>query len=159
LALSSLDDGSHVPSRTEVDDSLGSSARLWARLVAGVAKVHAPIEQAWTFSGPKYGWSLRLKHGDRVLLYMTPQRGCFLLGVVLAEKAAQMAHDDGLPGPLLTTIDAAPRYAEGRGIRTQLATSDDLALARALADLKMTSVGRGARSASARIQPPTQESR
>jgi hypothetical protein len=159
MALSAFADKSHPPEPDELEAVLGQAAAHWQRLVAHVVDGGAPITELWNYAGAKYGWSLRLKHGDRVLLYMTPQRGCFLLGVVLAEKAAQMAHDDGLPGPLLTTIDAAPRYAEGRGIRTQVATSDDLALARALADLKMTSVGRGARSASARIPPPSQESR
>jgi hypothetical protein len=135
--LSSLDDGSHVPSRTEVDDSLGSSARLWARLVAGVAKVHAPIEQAWTFSGPKYGWSLRLKRKDRVVLYLIPQLGHFLVGVVLGGKAVLAAREADLPASVLEAIDGARPYAEGRGIRVPVRDVEDVRAAMKLAALKM----------------------
>jgi hypothetical protein len=56
-----------------------------------------------------------------------------LLGVVLGEKAAQIAHDSGLPEPVLALIDDAPRYGEGRGIRLAVSTGEDLATARTLA--------------------------
>ena len=137
MALSSLDDGSHVPSQTEVDESLGPSARLWARLVAGVAKVHAPIEQVWTFSGPKYGWSLRLKRKDRVVLYLIPQLGHFLVGVVLGEKAVRAAREADLPAAVLEAMESARPYAEGRGIRVPVRDAEDVQAAMKLAALKM----------------------
>ena len=137
MALSSLDDGSHVPSQTEVDESLGPSTRLWARLVGGVAKVHAPIEQVWTFSGPKYGWSLRLKRKGRVVLYLIPQLGHFLIGVVLGEKAARDARDADLPAAVLESIDSARPYAEGRGIRVPVRDAEGVRTAMKLAALKM----------------------
>ena len=137
MALSSLDDGSHVPSPTEVKGSLGPSARLWARLVAGVAKVHAPIEQAWTFSGPKYGWSLRLKRKDRVVLYLIPQVGHFLVGVVLGEKAVRDARNADLPAAVLEAIERARPYAEGRGIRVPVRNAGGVRAAMKLAALKM----------------------
>ncbi|MBK9305378.1 MAG: DUF3788 family protein [bacterium] len=71
------------------------------------------------------------------MLYMTPQAGAFQLGLVLGEKAAQAAHEMDLPDSVLPLIDAAPRYAEGRGIRLPVVTGDDLAAVRALAALKM----------------------
>lgn len=59
------------------------------------------------------------------------------LAEVLGEKAAQAAHEMDLPDSVLPLIDAAPRYAEGRGIRLPVVTGDDLAAVRALAALKM----------------------
>ena len=137
MVLSALDDESHPPGPGELEAVLRGSAEPWEQLVAHVTAVYPPITQIWTFAGAKYGWSMRLKRRDRVVLYMTPQPGSFLLGVVLGEKAAKAAHDSGLPAPVLALIDDAPRYGEGRGIRFTVSTAEDLAAALALAALKM----------------------
>jgi uncharacterized protein YdhG (YjbR/CyaY superfamily) len=137
VALSAFDEESHPPEPGGLEAVLGQSADLWDQLVTHVAEAYPPITQLWHFAGAKYGWSLRLKRRDRIVLYMTPQPGSFLLGVVLGETAAQAAHDSGLPEPVLALIDGAPRYGEGRGIRLAVSTGDDLAAARTLAALKM----------------------
>jgi hypothetical protein len=46
---------------------------------------------------------------------MTPQKGRFLASFALGEKAVLAARAAGLPAALLAAVDAAPRYAEGRG--------------------------------------------
>lgn len=137
MALSAFDDKSRPPKPGELEAVLGHSAGLWDELVAHVEDTYAPVTRLWSFSGAKYGWSLRLKRRERIVLYMTPQSGAFLLGIVLGEKAAKAAHDSGLPGRILELVDGAPRYAEGRGIRLVVSNAGDLAAARVLAALKM----------------------
>ena len=110
---------------------------LWNELVAHVAENDAPITELWSFAGARFGWFLRLRRKDRVVLYMTPQVGRFLVGVVLGEPAAEAALQSGLPEPVRALIESAPRYAEGRGIRFAVATSADLAAARKLAAIKL----------------------
>jgi len=137
LALSTFDDKVSIPKPKDLEAALGLSALLWERLVAGVARDHAPIEEAWSFAGAKFGWSLRLKHKDRIVLYLIPQTGHFLVGVVLGEKAVQAAHEHSLPGPVLDLIDNARPYAEGRGIRFPVTTPEDVDAALTLATVKM----------------------
>ena len=137
MALSAFDDKARPPEPAELKRVLGDSAALWNRLISHVAENHAPITEKWNFSGAKYGWSLRLKRKERIVLYMTPQAGCFLAGVVLGEKAAKAAHQSGLPASVLTLIDSAPRYAEGRGIRLSVSNRDELLAVQRLAELKM----------------------
>lgn len=57
--------------------------------------------------------------------------------MVLGEKAAQAAHDEGAPVAVLAAIDGAPKYAEGRGIRLSIATAGDVSIVRELVRLKM----------------------
>jgi hypothetical protein len=97
------------------------------------------VTEQWNFPGAKYGWSLRLKRKDRVTLYLIPQAGHFLVGVVLGEKAVKAAHECGLPDVVLSQIDNAPRYAEGRGIRLPVTGRDDLFAVQKLAAVKMAS--------------------
>ncbi len=137
MALSAFDDKSKAPAPEELDAALGDAAGPWARLAARVAEAHAPITEQWNFSGAKFGWSLRLKQKERIVLYLTPQRGCFLAGVVLGEKAVTAAREAGLPEPVLALIAAAPRYAEGRGIRLTVTSPADVAAIEQLVALKM----------------------
>lgn len=137
MALSAFDDEAGPPDAAELAAALGDAATLWRELVEHVSTTYAPVTESWNHGGDKFGWSLRLKRKDRILLYMTPQLGQFLLGVVLGELAAERAHEDCFPHHILELIDGAPRYGEGRGIRLPVRREDDLATALALAALKL----------------------
>jgi hypothetical protein len=137
VAFSAFGDKSRPPEPAALRRVLGASAKLWFELVSHVTEKHAPVTEQWNFSGVKFGWSLRLKRPERVVLYMTPQAGAFSVGVVLGEKAAKAAHQSGLPDSILEMIDSAPRYAEGRGIRMVVASPADVLAVQKLAAVKM----------------------
>jgi Protein of unknown function (DUF3788) len=137
VALSSFDDKSRPPAAAEVETVLGEAGELWKGLVAHVVEKFAPTSEVWSFAGPKYGWSLRLRRRDRIVLYMTPQIGHFLVGVVLGERAVEAAQNADLPESVRALIDSAPRYAEGRGIRFTVTTPAELAAAKKLAAIKL----------------------
>lgn len=137
MALSVFDDRTHPPTAEDLRRTLGKAAPLWDRLIAEMAEAHAPIREEWNFAGEKYGWSLRLKRRARVVLYLTPQAGAFLLGVAIGEKAAASAATAGVSARVRKLIDEAPRYGEGRGIRFTVTTQGDVSAARQLAALKL----------------------
>lgn len=125
MALSAFDDKSHCPTPAELARVLGPAAAAWRQLVDETARDHGPLVELWNFAGAKFGWSLRLKQKDRVVLYLTPQAGQFLVGLVLGEKAVAAAGRD-LPPAVLAALDEAPRYAEGRGLRLPVSERHDL---------------------------------
>jgi hypothetical protein len=137
VALSAFDDEAGPPDAGELAAVLGRASRLWDALVRHMAETYPPVTETWNHGGDKFGWSLRLKRKERILLYLTPQMGKFLVGVVLGELACGRAHEERLADAVLEVIDAAPRYGEGRGIRIPVRTDDDLAVALALAALKL----------------------
>jgi hypothetical protein len=137
MALSAFDDKGHRPEATELTGVLADSAPLWSRLVTHLGASYPPITEEWAFSGAKFGWSLRLKRKDRVALYLTPQAGRCLAGVVLGEKAVATALGRGLSARAAALVEAAPRYAEGRGIRVEVAGDDDAAIVEELVAAKM----------------------
>ena len=134
MALSAFDDKSHRPEADELARVLGKSAPLWAQVIAETGERHGPIVQEWNFAGAKFGWSLRLKQKQRVVLYLTPQAGAFQLGIVVGAKAAARAV---VPARVRALLDAAPRYAEGIGIRFRVRGQQDVVAARHLADAKL----------------------
>jgi hypothetical protein len=72
------------------------------------------------------------------VVYLIPQAGCFLVDVVLGERAVRAALGASLPAPVHEAIDGTRAYAEGRGIRLPVSTADDLAVIRRLVALKIT---------------------
>jgi hypothetical protein len=108
-------------------------------MIALVGESVSPISEEWNYTSSSTGWGLRLRHKGRVLLYMTPGKGCFLASFALGEKAVAAAHASDLPAPILAAIDAAPRYAEGRGVRFEIRTSGQIAPILALVRIKNAS--------------------
>ncbi len=137
MALSAFDDRSRRPDAARLRATLGPVAPLWRRLLDGAAGLDPNVVEAWHFAGPKYGWSLRVKQKDRVLFHMTPCSGHFLAGIVLGEKTIASAQAQGLPKRVLEVLEAAPRYAEGRGIRHEVSSDRDLRVVLSLLELKM----------------------
>jgi hypothetical protein len=95
------------------------------------------MAEVWGYSSQSTGWGLRLKDGDRVILYLTPRRGEFLASLALGEKAVRSASD--MPRGLRRLLDAAPRYAEGRGVRIVVRKASDARWIPELVALKLGS--------------------
>lgn len=117
-SLSAFSDKERPPTSDDVASALGSSAsRAWIDLVTAVTQDYAGTSELWHFASAKFGWSLRLRGKDRILLYLIPQQGSFLVGIVLGDRAVAAATASDLPRATLDAIAAAPRYAEGTGLR------------------------------------------
>jgi hypothetical protein len=137
MALSCFDDRAARPSEAEVRAALGPSGDLWFALIGHLSAQAPPILEEWAFSGAQYGWSLRLVHKKRRILYLIPQTAGFLVGVVLGDKAVAAANASSLPKSVLEEINGAKRYAEGRGVRLRVISPRDLVAIKTLADIKL----------------------
>jgi hypothetical protein len=139
MALSIFDDKAKQPTEADIAKALGSASKAWIDLKARVAAAHGPIREEWGFTAKSTGWGLRLRleRGDRTILYMTPCSGYFLVSLVLGDKAVRAAHERGLPEPILTMLDGARKYAEGRGIRLEVRKLAELRPIEALAAIKV----------------------
>jgi hypothetical protein len=126
MALSAFDDKSRKPGTGDLKKMLGRTSAHWENLIAYLAGEYTPLDQTWNFAGANWGWSLRLKQKKRTILYLTPCKAYFFVGFVLGEKAVKAAHESSLPDSILTVIDAAKKYAEGRGVRLEIRNNKDL---------------------------------
>jgi hypothetical protein len=139
MALSCFGDRASRPTRESLAGALGSSSALWAELIEHIAARHPPLSEEWAFAGAQYGWSLRLVQKKRRVVYLIPQSGSFLAGVVLGEKAVRAANESSLPEPVLSQINSAKQYAEGRGIRLRVERREDLEHVERLVEIKLES--------------------
>ncbi len=137
MALSILDDKSVTPNKSQLKDVLGKTFQLWDSVKQYVLDNYSPVDQEWNFAGKNYGWSLRLKHKKRTILYLIPCKEFFLVAFVLGEKAVVAAQQSTLPKSILDMIKSARKYAEGRGIRVEVKRPQDIENIRILTEIKM----------------------
>jgi len=137
MALSAFDDKSQEPGPEAVAAALGPAAEHWDKLISDLETRFDPLALTWMFSGKKWGWSLRLKQKKRAVVYLTPAEGFFLAGFALGQKAVDAAFESALPRTVLDTIESSPKYAEGRGVRLEVHTREDVDSIRLLAEIKM----------------------
>jgi hypothetical protein len=139
MALSAFADAGAQPNRADLKKILGKAAPLWTAFVDGVEQQAGTLRQRWNFSGATFGWSLRLMKGERILTYVTPQQGRFLVGLVLGKKVTQPDSVKRLSVAAAKLIENAPQYAEGRGLRMEVASRAALRTALEIAALKTKS--------------------
>ena len=137
MAFSIFDDKETRPEDVALADSLGGTCSLWDELKLRIEWKHSPLSEEWVFSGKNYGWSLRLKQKKRAVLYMTPCSGYFRVAFAFGEKAVRAAHTSKLPTAVLSLIDEAKKYPEGRAVRLEVRTAKDVDIVEKLAAIKM----------------------
>jgi len=124
------------PARKELDDALGKAKALWERMLSCLADDLGPIACEWGSSSPSLGWSLRVKRGGRIIVYLAPLQGCFRASFALGDKAVKTALAANLPEQVVKTIQGAKRYAEGTAVRIEVKSPDDLTTVRIIAAAK-----------------------
>ena len=121
------------PTDDELSVQLGAARALWDELLALLALP----DREWHSYSKKAGWSLKLKRGDRTVVYLAPCHGCFRVAFVLGARAVEAARRCNLPAAVIKIIDEAPRYAEGTGVRLEIRARKDLSAVKKLADVKL----------------------
>lgn len=137
MTLSPLHDKSKQPSDADLAEALGRSKARWDELIAHVEHTYAPVTHKWGPPYKEFAWSLRLIRKKRTILYLIPCQRCFLCAFVLGGKATEAARAGGLPEDVMTTINDAPVYGEGRGFRLEVRTKADVETMKKLAAIKM----------------------
>jgi len=137
MALSIFDDKAVQPDEPMLKEVLGRSSAAWEGIRDYLIEKCGGITEDWAHSGVKWGWSLRLVHKKRRIVYLTPQARSFLFGMVLGDRAVAAAREAGLPDEVMEVIDNAPRYGEGTGLRLEVRYKKQLPALRKLLDIKL----------------------
>ncbi len=135
--MSAFGDRASIPTEPELEAVLGAAIAPWRSLKATLAQDFDPLAERWAYSGRAYGWSLRLAHRDRPIVYLAPLAGRFRASLALPERAMSAALEADLPEPVRAIVASAPTYPEGRAVRLEVASDDDVASVIVLARIRM----------------------
>ncbi len=125
------------PGEAEVAAELGATKAYWDRLLKKLATEFDCDGREWHSYSQKAGWSLKVKHKERTIVYLSPSRGSFMASFALGDKAVKSARQAGLPQRALDIIEHAKRYAEGTAVRIDVHGSKDVAVVEKLAAIKL----------------------
>ena len=125
------------PTAEELAAELGSAMALWDQLVTGMAEEHGAVGQEWNSYSRKAGWALRLKKGERNIVYLSPSHGSFMASFALGDKAMQAARASKFPPPVIKILNEARRYAEGTAVRIEVRAAKDVGIVKKLAAIKL----------------------
>ena len=89
MSLSLFNDKTHPPSKPEIMDALGKCYSQWIDLVQYFHDHVSPVTETWKNYGKSSGWTLLLKHNDRTIIYLFPNKRFFTVLFVYGEKACQ----------------------------------------------------------------------
>jgi len=125
------------PTDAELAAALGPAKALWDQLLASLADKHNLTVREWNSYSLKAGWSLRLKHKERNIVYLGPCRGAFRVAFALGDKAVAAARQSDLPQGIIKLINEAKRYAEGTAVRLEIKQAKDIGTVTKLAGIKL----------------------
>jgi hypothetical protein len=125
------------PSEAELAEVLGPAKAVWDQLLAELAQECNLTAQEWNSYSRKAGWTLRLKYGDRNIVYLSPGDRCFMASFALGDKAIRAARASKLPQSAIDVIDQAKRYAEGTAVRLDVRTPRQIAPVKKLVAIKL----------------------
>lgn len=128
---------SKQPTEKELSAELGATKSMWDKLLAALSREHGITENEWHSYSPKAGWSLRLKHKKRNIVYLSPGHGQFLASLALGDKAMETARRTDFPRSAVQIITNAKRYAEGTAIRIEVRTVADIDVVKKLTAIKL----------------------
>jgi hypothetical protein len=137
MAISILDDKSIIPDDGQVKDVLGKTFQLWSAIKKYFEDKQRDVQEEWKFYSQKSGWSAKLIHKKRTILYLIPGKGYFMAAFVFGDKAVAAAEQSTLPESILDMIRSARKYVEGRGFRFEVRGQEDVENVKKLIEIKM----------------------
>ena len=126
------------PTDAELKTILGSADVLWSGIIRVVQDMVSPLHTEWKPSKTEFGRMCLLQHKKRTLLYMTPEKEKVRIAIVLGERAYGLAMASSLPAAIKKMFSEAKPYAEGRGIRFQVSSVNDIPVIKKLVEIKTT---------------------
>ena len=111
----------------------GVDRPLWDELVAALAGECGAGNYEWKKYAKNQPWLLRVKKGERVIVYLLPGEGEFTASFLLGGRALVMAREAGL-GAL---FEGAKKYAEGTAVPVVVRKKGDVAAVVGLAKAKI----------------------
>ena len=121
MALSIFENKSFPPTAEMVKEAIGNRYEDWESIVDFVKSLLKEAEEVWNYSGKNYGWGFRMKDSKRVIVYLTPGANRFFFSLVYGKDATAEALSGNISQKFKDIIMAAKVYAEGRGIRIEVA--------------------------------------
>ena len=128
------------PSDASIRKVLSQAREAWDDLVAHLTQAYGLKGSLHFMYGQRYGWALRFQRGSRLVLALYPNRGCLILQIILGPAQLTAAAEMGLPTFVLTVLESAKTYPEGKWLFIPVKSLETARELRPLIALKMSAL-------------------
>ncbi|HSP86782.1 MAG TPA: DUF3788 family protein [Ignavibacteriaceae bacterium] len=125
------------PDDKKLLEALGKLYNLKEELFKSIGKEYNPVVEEWKYYGQKIGWTLKLFYKKRNLFFLTAYEKYFLVSFVFGDKAISVIEKSNLPEKIISELQSAKKYAEGRGLRIEVKNKNDIKNILKLVDIKI----------------------
>jgi hypothetical protein len=126
MSISLFVDKSKQPSWEEIETALGSRLDLWNAMITRLRGHYATAEDLAFLYGMKYGWALRFRVKNKLLINIYPAKEHFIAQVNLPAAMESRALQANLGENALAAINRAHPYPEGRWLFVSVASQKDM---------------------------------
>jgi hypothetical protein len=116
---------------------MGGAKILLDEVIRFVETEFSECRTEWKFYGIKIGWSLKVIHKKRNILFVGPEAGYFRVAFAFGEKAYRKILESDLPEYIKNQLAGATVYLEGRPLRLEIRTAGDTQLLHRLIKIKL----------------------
>ncbi len=120
-----------APSDAALTKMLDDVRPVWDELLTAIKTEHGLSKFEWNSYSKKAGWSLRVKKGERNIVYLSPGQRAFMASFALGDRAVAAALERGLP------VAGCTKYAEGTAVRLDVRRMSDLEAVKGLVAVKL----------------------
>jgi hypothetical protein len=118
-------DKDYQPTETAVLAALGAKQPLWKDLTQFISDNY-PIPGEWNFGGKKYGWNLWYRKSGKTLVTLYPQKGYFVVQIVLGKAQVEQALALKLGKNVGSVLTETPQLHDGRWLFIKVKTVKDV---------------------------------
>lgn len=104
---------------------MGEAKILLDEIILFVEKEYGECHTEWKFYGTKIGWSLKVFHKKRNILFVAPETGYFRVAFAFGERACNKIFESDLPEYIINQLAEATVYVEGRPLRLEIKTAGE----------------------------------
>jgi hypothetical protein len=129
-------DKSKTPDEKSLFEAVGDKAGYLTEILDHIKNEYDNIKIEWKHYGQKYGWQMKVLMKKRNLLFLLPFENDFRIGFVFGDKAVAACEKSDLPAELVENLLKEKKYMEGRGVRIDVKTDEDVKIVKTLLKIK-----------------------
>jgi hypothetical protein len=137
MAISIFDDKQVMPDEKALSEALGESYKYYQDICKVLKNQYGDLTRDWKHYSKSSGWTLKLLHKKRNILFLGPRKDHFVITFIFGDKATDAVLNCPLPERIKKSLSDSKKFIEGRVVNIEVKSQDEANNVMLLIDIKM----------------------
>jgi hypothetical protein len=138
MSIGIFNDKKSCPDNNKIINVLGKKKNVWIEFIDFIRENSSKLEDL-RFYGKNYGWALRFRKNNKVLISLYPSKDSFIAQIILGKTESETALKSSLDMKIKKIIEGATEFKEGRWLFIPVKNRKDIKDVKYLLSLKINS--------------------